>query len=148
MAVTANPYGQSFKGLGLGRFNFAGDTFKMLLTTADYVPDADTHEFVSHVTDEISGVNYVVGGVSLTNLVWTYDAANDRCVLTCDPVVFSNVTIAAARRGVIYRLDEAGAAASPLLSWVDFGDDAAPAAMDLRITFTAEGVYQLVRGAA
>lgn len=140
--VTANPYGLSYKSLGLGRFNFAGDTFKMLLTSDAYVPDFDTHEFVSHVTNEISGINYVVGGVPLTGLVWAYDAALNQCLLTCNPAVFSNVTFNNARRGVIYRLDVGGASTSPLLSWVDFDEAATPTGNDLRITFS-NGIYRL-----
>lgn len=140
IAVTAVPYGQSFKSLGLGRFDFTTHTIKIMLTTNSYTPDRDTHEFKSSVTNEVTGTNYTAGGATLSGLSWTYDSTNDWCVLTCNPPVWSTATFTA-RRAVIYR-DTGSAATSPLLSYVDFGADATPAAANFTITFTS-GVYRL-----
>jgi hypothetical protein len=140
VAVTAFPFNQSFKGLGLARFDFSSHTFKMMLTTGTYTPDRDTHEFKSAVTNEISGTGYTSGGVTLSGLSWTYDAGNDWCVLTCNPPAWSTATFTA-RRGVVYR-DTGSAATSPLLSYVDFGADASPSASNFTITFTS-GIYRV-----
>ncbi len=144
MAVTANPYGLSFKGLGLGRFNFTTDTFKVMLTTASYLPNFDTDEFKSVVTNEVaSGNGYTTGGMALTGLTWAYDATNDGCLLTCTAPVWSNASFTA-RRAVIYK-DSGDAATSPLLSWVDFGANATPAGTPFTITFS-NGVYRIKVG--
>lgn len=140
MAVTASPYGLSFKGLGLGRFDFSSHTFKIMLTDNNYVPDFDLHEFKTDVTDEISGPGYVGGGATLANLTWIYDAGADRCVLRCDPVVWPTASFTT-RYGVIYR-NTGTAATSPLLSYVDFGGDNAPNNTDYTVTFT-NGIYRL-----
>ena len=144
MAVTATPYGQSFKGLGLGRFDFTTHTFKIMLTTASYLPNFDTDEFKSAVTNELSSGNgYTTGGQALTGLTWTYDATNDWCLLTCTAPVWNNASFSA-RRAVIYR-DTGDAATSPLLSYVDFGANATPAGTPFTITFS-NGVYRVKIG--
>ncbi len=142
MAVTAVPFGQSFKNLGLGKFDFSSDTLKCLLTTSDYQPggSAINHEFVSQVTNEVSGSNYTAGGVTLTGLTWLRDATNNWVVLSCNPPQWSSATFTA-RRGVIYK-DTGDPATSPLLSYVDFGANANPQASNFTITFT-NGVYRL-----
>lgn len=140
MAVSAIPFGQSFKGLGLGRFDFSTHTFKMMLTDSGYTPDLDTHEFKSHVTGEVSGPGYVGGGATLTGLTWAYDDDADWCVLRCDPVIWPAASFST-RYGVIYR-NTGTAATSPLLSLVDFGGDNEPDNFDYTVTFT-NGVYRL-----
>ena len=140
MAVTATPYGQSFKSLGLGRFDFTTHTFKLLLTTSSYTPTFDLDEFRDDVTNEVTGTGYTAGGATLAGLSWVYDAANDRCQLSCDPVTWTSATFTA-RRGVIYR-STGTAATDPLLSWVDFGANASPSGIDFTLTFP-NGIYRL-----
>lgn len=144
MAITAAPYPQSFKSLGLGRFDFSTHTIKALLTTALYVP-GETHEFRSDVTNEISGVGYTTGGETLTGLSWTYDAVNDWMLLGADPVVWTDLS-ATFRRVVIYRWTGTNAT-SPLLSWIDFGQNITKSEQDFPVTFT-DGIYQVRIGAA
>ena len=144
MAVTANPYGQSFKNLGLARFDFTTHTFKIMLTTASYVPNFDVDEFKAAVTNEVpSGNGYNTGGQTLAGLTWLYDATNDWCLLTCTAPSWANASFTA-RRAVIYR-DTGDAATSPLLSYVDFGANATPSGTPFTITFT-NGVYRVKVG--
>lgn len=140
MAIIATPYGQSFKGLGLGRFDFSSHSFKLLLATSAYTPNFDTDEYRADVTGEVSGVGYTTGGTALASLAWTYDPTNDRCVLTADPVVFSGANFTC-RYGIVYR-NTGTNATSPLLSWIDFGADVAPANVAFTVTFT-DGVYRV-----
>lgn len=140
MAVTASPYGLTYKNLGLGLFDFSADTFKMLLTTSSYTPNFDTHEFIDDVTSEITGTGYTAGGETLSGVVWTYDTGNDWCLLTCDPVEWTGATFSA-RRGVVYK-DTGTASTSPLLCWVDFGADAAPVAVPFTVTFSS-GLFRV-----
>ena len=65
--------------------NFAtgGDTLKVMLSTASYVPDQTAHQFKSSVTNEVTGGNYTAGGVTLasktatiTSHVFAFDSAD------------------------------------------------------------------------
>jgi hypothetical protein len=140
MSITATPYPLSYRGCGLARFDFTAHTFKAALTTDGYIPVLDTDEFFDDVTNEVTGVGYTAGGVELTGLAWTYDTTNNRMQLDCDEVAWTGATLTA-RRAIIYR-DTGDPATSPLLSWVDFGADAAPAGTTFTITFT-DGVYRI-----
>ncbi len=139
MAITASPYGLSYRSFGYGRFDFLNHTFKVLLTSAAYTPDFDTHEFRSDVTNELpGGGGYTSGGKTLTNLSWLYEPDNNQVVLRCDPVTWTAASFSA-RRAVVYR-DTGNLLTSPLLSWVDFGANAAPDGVDWPIVFN-NGVY-------
>jgi len=138
VAITATPYGQSFIGLGMGRFDFTSHSFKVLLTTASYTPNFASDTYRSDVTNEVSGVGYVTGGQALANLSWTYD--DGVAILGCDPVVCTNATFTA-RYAVIYR-NTGTNTTSPLLSWVDFGVNVSPDNTDLPLNFI-NGVYRI-----
>lgn len=140
MAVTAVPFGQSHKNLGKAMFDFTSHTFKIMLTSSSYTPDPDTHEFKNDVTNEIAGTGYTAGGATLAGLTWLYDAPNDRCTLDCTTPVWTAATFTA-RRAVIYR-DTGTAATSPLLSYVDFGQNVSPSGTDFTITF-GDGIYHI-----
>lgn len=140
MAVTALPYATALLALGRGDFDFENDTFKAMLTTAGYVPNYDTDEYLTDVTNEITGTAYTAGGVTLTGLTWTYDTtdpANKRCVLNADAILWSGATWTGARRLVVYK-DEGGVAAvSRLLGVIDYGVDKSPANEDFEQSFSA-----------
>ncbi len=135
-------YGQAYKSLGLGRFDFTAGTFKMALTGPGYSPDVDADEFFDDITGEIVGAGYTAGGLTLTGLAWTYDAVSRRCVLTCDPANWTPLTAAAVRFAVAYR-DTGDPATSPLLSYVYFEADKAPAGSPFIVTF-ADGLFRLL----
>lgn len=140
MAVIATPYGNFIMGLGRAVFDFEIDTFKAMLTTAAYVPNADTHTFVTDVTDEITGTGYTAGGNALTGVTWTYDAVNRRGVLGANTVIWPGATFTA-RIAVIYQ-SAATAATSPLVGWVDFGADKSPVNEDFQLT-SPSGVLRI-----
>ncbi len=138
MAVTANPYGPALLALGQAEFDFTADTIKVALTTDDYTPDTDTHEFFDDVTDQITGTGYTAGGATLTGVGWAYSGG--QATLTCDPAAWTTATFTA-RRAVVYK-DTGVAGTSRLLSYVDFGADRSPAAVDFEIAF-ADGLLVL-----
>lgn len=56
--------------------DFLTDTIKVSLHTSSYTPNLDTHETFADVTNEVSGGNYVAGGVTLASKTLTYTAAD------------------------------------------------------------------------
>ncbi len=138
MTVTATPYGQALIHLGNARFNFASDTFNVLLTTSSYTPNVDTHDYLDDITNEIVGTGYTAGGETLTGLAWTYDTATNTAKLIADATVWSTASFTC-RRAVVYK-DTGVAATSPLLSYVDFGIDESPASIDFVINWASTGL--------
>jgi len=134
VAVTAAPYGKFWIGLGNGNFNFTTDVFKVLLTTSAYVPNIDTHEFLTDVINEVSGTGYTAGGAALSGVSWTYDAVNHRAVLGANTVVWSGATFTA-HRAVIYK-STGTAATSRLIGYVDFGVDKTYTSEDFELSFS------------
>ena len=135
MTITATPYGKFLMNLGSGQFNLGSDAIKIMLTTAAYVPNIDTHEFKSDVTNEITGTGYTAGGASLTGVTWTYDATNKRGVLGASAVVWTAATFTL-RYAVIFKWTGT-ATTSRLIGWIDFGQDLSPASEDFTISFTS-----------
>lgn len=145
MAVTARPYGLALLALGRGDINLDNDTFKVMLTTSGYVPNYDTDEWLTDVTDEITGTGYTAGGETLTGLTWTYDVsdpANKRCVLGANSILWSGATWTGARRLVVYKDESGVAAVSRLFGVIDYGVDKSPANEDFEQTFSA-GVFRI-----
>lgn len=133
MGVTAMPYGKFLMGLGNGQFNFSSDSFKVLLTSASYTPNQDTHEFLTDITNEVTGTGYTAGGRTLSGVTWTYDSTNKRGQLGANAVTWSGVTITA-RRAVVYK-NTGTASTSRLVGWLDFGLDKSYVAEDFQLSF-------------
>ncbi len=144
MAITANPFLQSFKSMGLGRFDFSDNSqpLKAMLTNLSFSPD-DNQEWKSDISGEVSGAGYTAGGMTLTGLSWLPDLTNRWVVLKCDPFSWQDITISA-NRLVVYRWT-GNASTSPLLSWPDFGTTVSKSGQDFPITFS-DGVYRFQVG--
>ena len=119
------------------RVNWAGATFKALLVTA--VPSAaqiDTWEYLDDVTTEVAATGgYVAGGFVVTASIGTLDTVNDRLPITYTAVnpVYSAATITA--RGMLVYSVEATAATSPVLHYVDFGEEKSTTAGEWTASF-------------
>ena len=64
--------------------NLASDSFKMLLCTEDYAPDAENHSQLSDITNEVADAGYA--RQTLQNVSWAF--AGSVAVFSFDPVVF------------------------------------------------------------
>ncbi len=140
MAVTATPYGKFLLGLAVGQFNLPADVLKVLLTTSSYTPNVDTHEFLTDITNEVTGTGYTANGITLTGVTWAYDANNNTAQLNCDPVLWSSATFTA-RYAVIYK-STGTASTSRLIGYLDFGTNQSPVGQDFGITFSS-GVLRI-----
>lgn len=95
---------------------FTGKTIKALAVKSAHVPSAAT-AFRSQITNEITGTGYTAGGVAVSGVTATWDAATLRAYLTCDLVNFGAVT-ATDIAGVVFYVST-GTAATDRVLWTD-----------------------------
>lgn len=76
--------------------------FKALLTSEDYVPNRESHTDLTDITDEVYGDSWPEGGVALTGVDVAIDSANDRAQFNFAALSVTPVTLASAKRMVIY----------------------------------------------
>ena len=149
MAVTAKVYGKAILNAFGGEtaveasaVDLLSDAIKISLHSATYVPNQDTHEFFSDVTNEVVGTGYTAGGITLANKTLTYDAATNTMKFDADDVAWATSTITA--RYAVIRKDTGTPTTSPLLVYIDFGVDQVSDAGSFTITFAAEGIFTAV----
>lgn len=135
---------QSFKQSLLDRtvgggFDLDTDTFNVLLVAADQAANLNTHDFRNDVT-EAAGTNYTAGGVALGSK--TVTASSGTITFDAADTTYSNVTIAAIRGSIIYKV-VGSPATDPLALWHDHGAQAVTAA-DYVIQWNAGGIMTLV----
>lgn len=121
-----------------GSVDLDSDTIRVALVTSTYTPDQDAHEFFSDVTNEVSGTGYTADGAALANKAVTQDNTNDLGKFDADDVEWTTATITA-RAGVIYK-DTGDPATSPLIRYVDFGEDKSTTGTTFKITWNASGI--------
>lgn len=117
-------FNKIINAVALGDVAFDSNSFKVMLVTASYVPDRDTHNFRSDVTNELVGTGYAAGGKAITATV-SRDDANGRTNVTFSDVDWPVATFAAVRAAVIYVSRGGLATADELVAYVDFGADKA-----------------------
>jgi hypothetical protein len=141
MAVTAKAYGQmplnALKKL-ISDLNAGGTTVRCMLCTSSYVPDQDTHESKSDITNEISGTGYTAGGVALTTKSLAY--AVRVTTFNADDAEWTSATFTA-RYAVLYDDTPAVDADKKLLCWIDFGEDKSCENGTFRIQWDASGIF-------
>lgn len=142
MAVTAKWYGLGLKSLANKEIDWDTDTIKVMLCTSTYVPDQDTHQYKSSVTNEVTGTGYTAGGATLSSCTSTYTAGTNTLVLDAADVSWPNSTILA-RFAVVYDSTPATDATRPLLGYVDFGQDVSTTAGTFSIVWDAAGILQI-----
>jgi hypothetical protein len=139
MAVTAKFYGNAIKNAFLGLMDLDNDVVRVSLHTSTYVPNQDTDEFYDDVTDEVANGNgYTTGGEVIANMAVTYDADTNTIKIDGDDVTWTSSTITA-RVAVIY-VDTGTASTSPLIGYIDFGEDKSSNNGDFKIQWHADGI--------
>lgn len=144
MATTMTLYKNFVKKLGNREIDLDSDTFKVMLTTSSYTPNADTHDEKADVTNELSTANgYTAGGATLGSLTWTlasstvtWDAADTTWTASGGAIT--------ARYAVIY---DDTATGDPLVAYLLLdnspADVTAPDGVTLQITWHANGLVYL-----
>ncbi len=125
MAVVSRVYGQALVGqwsaTAARRVDWDADTIKCSLHSSSYVPDQDAHAFFTDITDEVAGAGYSAGGVTITTSAPTYDSASNTLRLDGSDAQWTAATLTA--RYAVIRKDTGAAATSPVLGYIDFGQD-------------------------
>lgn len=115
-------YNRGIEAAARGTIDFDTDTFRVLLTTASYTENKDTHDFRDDVTTEVAaGGGYSSGGNVVTVTV-TRDDANDRVDISLGGTTWPTSTITA-RKAVYYKSRGGAASADELIAVIDFGTD-------------------------
>jgi hypothetical protein len=144
MAVTIVKYDNfllgQMKGITNAVVDFDTDIIKIALVTSTYAPLPATHDFFDDITNQVTGTNYVAGGLQLgsptisisSGGVVIFDAAD--CVWSQSASGFAN-----ARYGIIYKATGT-AATSRLICYINFGADQGNTVSDFVIVWDAAGI--------
>lgn len=118
-----------------------GDTLKVMLCTATYVPDQAAHQFKSSVTNEVTGGNYTARGATLasktatiTAHVFTFDSA--------DITWLQHATGFTTARIAVFYKDTAVDGTSLLIAYYDLAADKGNVAGDL-VLGTPTGIWTI-----
>jgi hypothetical protein len=121
-----------------GGFDLDTDTLNVILVASDIAANLNTWDFRDDVT-EVTGTNYTAGGVALGSK--TVTASSGTVTFDAADTTYSNVTIAAIRGSVIYKV-VGSAATDPLALWHDHGAQAVTTA-DYQIQWNASGIMTM-----
>ena len=147
-AVTAKWFGRALLGqfgaTEARRVDWATDTIKVALVKEAYEPNQDEHDFFADAeANEIEGTGYTEGGKTLAEASAEYDAASNTLRLDANDVEWTEATLTA-RYAVIYK-DTGEAGTSPLLAYVDFGENKEVASGTFKIEWdSTDGVLRIV----
>ena len=141
MAVSAKLYGNALLNAMEAEWDWVDDTIKVMLCTSSYTPDQDTHDYKDDVTNEVSGNGYTAGGATLANASLGYTAGTNVIKLDGDDVTWSSSSITA-RYAVIYK-DSGVAGTSPLIAYIDFGEDKTSDNGNFTIEWHADGIAKV-----
>lgn len=139
MAVTSFFYGNAFKSAFNKEIDLDSDTLKVMLCTSAYVPNQDTHQYKSSVTNEVTGTGYTAGGATLGSVAVSYTAGTNVFAFDAADTSWTTSTITA-RYAVIYDSTPGTDATRPLIAYVDFGADVISTAGTFAITWDPAGI--------
>lgn len=138
MAVTAsfyNLYKQKILS-GANAVDWDADTLKVVLLTASYTPNIDTHDFYDDLTNELTTTGgYTAGGVTLTTVSTGLNTGSDFAYADADDVTWTALT-ATFRYAVILK-STGTPGTSPLIILIDFGSNQSPAGVDFVLQWAA-----------
>jgi hypothetical protein len=124
MAITVKWYGQGMLNLAKGNIDMDTDTFKLTLHTSTYTPNLDTDDFYNDATNELSTANgYTNGGVTLSGVGVTYDAASDQVRIDWTDPTWTFTGSVTWRYGVIRKARGGASTADELVALLDWGAD-------------------------
>lgn len=142
MAVTAFWYGLGLQACLNKLVDFDTDVIKVSLHDDTYTPDQDAHDYWDDVlASEEDGTGYTHEGATLANASITYTGGTNVLKLDGDDITWASSTITC-RYAVIY-VRETEDNASPLLGYIDFGENVTSTAGDFKIIFHADGILKI-----
>lgn len=139
--MAANVYGNFPLRLVKGDVDLDTATVKALLVGSGYTFNADTHDFLDDITGEVTGTGYTAGGVTLTGVTTTYDAATNRVKVDAADAAFGTVTLTGVT-GLVTYVSTGTPATSPLMSYHSFASQS-PNAVPFTYAWHADGILTL-----
>lgn len=141
MATTTTFY-NSYKKLLLDKsIDHTNDTIKLALCTSSYTPNIDTHDMFDDITNEVSGTGYTSGGVTLAGKATSVDTTDNEGVFDANDISITSSTITA-RYAIIYK-STGVSSTSPLIAYVDFGENKISVSGTFGITWNTEGIINV-----
>ena len=141
MAV-AYAYGGALLSLANKEIDFDSDTIKVMLCNSSYVPNQDTHRYLSSITGEVTGSGYTAGGKVLTGVNVNYDASVNQVRIDADDISWAPSLITA-RYAVIY---DDTTPTKPLIGYIDFGSDVSSNNASFDIKWNSLTLFRLSAG--
>lgn len=142
MAVTAFQYGLFPKSAWNKEVDLDSDNIKVMLCTSSYVPNQDTHQYKSSVTNEVTGTGYTATGQTLGSTVVAYTAGTNTTNFDAADTVWGTSTITA-RFAVVYDSTPGTDATRPLICYIDFGADVVSSGGNFTIAWDALGIISV-----
>lgn len=142
MATTTTFY-NSYKKLLLDKsIDHVNDTIKVALVTSSYTPNYDSHDFFDDVTSEVSASGtYSAGGITLSSKTTTQDNTDNEGVFDASDISATSATITA--RGAVVYKSTGVASTSPLICYIDFGENKTSSGGTWGITWNSEGIINV-----
>ena len=125
--------------LAEGVHDFENGSYKVMLTTNSYTPNASTHSKRSDVTNEVVGTGYTAGGQAVVSLTATESAGVVTVDITDPNWASSTIT---ARYMILYQ-DVGTAATDRLVMAYDFGSDESSSNGDFTVQINASGLFDI-----
>ena len=122
-------------------FFLAANDYKMSLHTSELVPNPETHEYYSDLTNEVAGTGYTAGGDDIGDPTVALNDNKDAVVDWAD-YTFTNLTVAEIRYAAIYK-DTGTPTTSPVIAILDFGQNEAPSGIDFVVKISVHGVLDV-----
>lgn len=117
--TTITVYGLALRSMASGRINFDSHTFLGMLCGPGYIPNQNSHQFKSSVTNEITGSGYGRGGQQISV---SANYSNKILSVMGSNLIWPSASFSA-RYLVVY--DDSASpdnGAKPLICCVDFGE--------------------------
>lgn len=135
---TGKLYGLFLKSAFNKEVDLDSDTLKVMLCTASYTPNQDTHQYKADVTNEVTGTGYTAGGQTLTGVTVAYNPSTNTFMLDSNDPVWANSTITAVKYAVFY--DDTPTTNKPLIAYWIFDQEETSAAGNFTLTISGSGI--------
>ena len=113
-----------------------------MLTTSAHAPDQDVHRYKSDITNEAVGSGYTAGGVQLTGVTVSYDAATNKVTIAANSPSWPSSSITA-RNVHIYDRTNGTDATRALIAYGVFDADQTTSSGNLQVNWNSGGVFTL-----
>ena len=146
MATTALPYTLFLKDrlTGDNPIDWLSDPIHAVLLTSTYVPDRDVHQFADDLAGECTaGAGYSTGGVVLADPVLDIDLTGHFAYVSFTSPLWSALT--KTFRYLALYMSTGVASTSPLIGFVDFGEDQVWTGTDFEYTIPLAASGGLVK---